>query len=442
MVDVAPQLSGSLSADEEPVCRYLTELYDRLAGLPDKPRRDEAQRRQAEDLLTKGRAVREEFFGRYAAEIYAEATEGGTRVLRADELVAAAGERFPGSVPVTKQFANQHGNLLKDKDTFEIDQALLIGHLLAHPTVGRQLLHAMSQPREEARERLDEFTTTGEVDLGPVSVRHADGVGYVGFQNHRFLNAEDDRSTDALEIAVDLVLLCDQVDVGVLRGEPATHPKWNGRRVFGAGINLTHLYEGRISLIDFFVNRELGPVDKMYRGHSLVADGDLELRNEKPWIAAVDSFAIGGGCQFLLVMDRVIAETGSYVNIPAGREGIIPGCGVLRLPRFVGEGVARQFVMLDRDCPVDSPDGRRLVSDVVEPEAMRQTVLDAVADFRTIGVHGLRANRKMLRMSAEPVDTFRRYMANYVRDQAYCVYNEALVRNLERNWMTQRQVRA
>ena len=58
-------------------------------------------------------------------------------------------------------------------------------------------------------------------------------VGVVTIQNHAFLNSEDDVSTSALEVAVDLVLLDDSIEVGVLRGAPATHPKHAGRRIFG-----------------------------------------------------------------------------------------------------------------------------------------------------------------------------------------------------------------
>ena len=36
------------------------------------------------------------------------------------------------------------------------------------------------------------------------------------------------------------------------------HPKYAGRRIFNAGINLTHLYYGQISLVEFFIERELG----------------------------------------------------------------------------------------------------------------------------------------------------------------------------------------
>jgi thioesterase DpgC len=40
----------------------------------------------------------------------------------------------------------------------------------------------------------------------------------------------------------------------------------------------------------------------------------------------------------------------------------------------------------------------------------------------------------MSRVAAEPLDVFRRYMANYAREQALCLYSDALIRNLERNW--------
>ncbi len=199
-------------------------------------------------------------------------------------------------------------------------------------------------------------------------------VGHVTVQNHAFLNSEDDVSTAALEVAIDLVLLDDSIRVGVLRGAPATHHKYAGRRILGSGINLTHLYQGKISLVEFMLERELGQVSKMYRGHDLEAfDSDvLERRREKPWIAAVDSFAIGGTCQWLLVMDHVIAETGSYFVLPARKEGIIPGCANLRLPRFVGERIARQAIFFNRSFPADSPEGLMLADEVVASGEMER----------------------------------------------------------------------
>jgi thioesterase DpgC len=272
-------------------------------------------------------------------------------------------------------------------------------------------------------------------------VDRAGSVGHVTIQNHAFLNSEDDVSTAALETAVDLVLLDDEIQIGVLRGAPATHPKYAGRRIFGSGINLTHLYYGRISLLEFMLERELGAVSKMYRGHDLGAfdDAGLENRREKPWIAAVDTFAIGGACQWLLVMDRVIAESGSYFSLPARKEGIIPGCADLRLPRFVGERLTRQAIFFNRELPADSPEGRLIADEVVSPDGMEPAVERSAAELTSAGMTSLLANRRALRVGQEPLDSFRRYMAGYARDQAYCLYSPALIDNLERNWDAKRR---
>ena len=111
----------------------------------------------------------------------------------------------------------------------------------------------------------------------------------------------------------------------------------------------------------------------------------LEHRREKPWIAAVDSFAIGGTCQWLLVMDYVIAETGSYFVLPARKEGIIPGCANLRLPRFVGERLARQAIFFNRTFPADSPEGLLLADEVVPAAEMEAAIRHAASEVVSAG---------------------------------------------------------
>jgi thioesterase DpgC len=299
----------------------------------------------------------------------------------------------------------------------------------------------MSQPTAAALGALDELRRTGGVDLGPMRVDRDGAVGLVTIQNHAFLNAEDDPSTAAMETAVDLVLLDDAIAVGVLRGAPATHPKYAGRRIFGAGINLTHLYHGRIALVEFMVERELGAVHKMYRGHGLgdPADGDLEERREKPFVAAVESFAIGGACQWLLVMDGVIAEEGSYFNLPARKEGIVPGCANLRLPRFVGERATRRAIFFNHAFAAGSPQGRLIADEVVPAAEMDAALARAAAELTSAGTTSLVANRRQLRLGAEPLDAFRTYMSGYAREQARCLYSPALIDNLERNWDARRR---
>ncbi len=134
-----------------------------------------------------------------------------------------------------------------------------------------------------------------------------------------------------------------------------------------------------------------------------------------------------------------IAESGSYFNLPARKEGIIPGCADLRLPRFVGERLTRQAIFFNRELPADSPEGRLIADEVVPPGAMKHAVERSAAELTSAGMTSLIANRRALRVGQEPLDTFRRYMAGYARDQAHCLYSPALIDNLERNWDAKRR---
>jgi thioesterase DpgC len=247
----------------------------------------------------------------------------------------------------------------------------------------------------------------------------------------------DDSTTSTLEIGTDLILLDPRIEVGVMRGKPVDHPKYAGMRIFNAGINLTHLYYGQISFVDFFIARDMGYVHKMYRGLSGPEFWPHEVENtqvEKPWIAAVETFAIGGGCQLLLVMDHVLAERSSFFNLPARKEGIIPGAANMRLWRFVGDRTARQAILFERQFPAESTAGQ-LICDTLVADGDMDAALDrTIAGLASSGVVGAAGNRKAMRVCQEPIDVFRQYMAVYCREQAICQYSPQLIANLERNW--------
>jgi thioesterase DpgC len=369
--------------------------------------------------------------------VYEELTDGLTRPLRLAELAYGAAERHPDLVPTRAQIDAERTHNQSDKAGLEIAQGDFIARVLADPRSGTHLIGAMSQPLPEALSVLERFQRDGSIDLGPMRVDRDGPVGVVTNQNHGCLNAEDDVSTRAMEIAIDLVLLDDAIEVGVLRGGPAIHPKHAGRRIFGAGINLTHLYTGQISLIEFMLVRELGAITKMYRGHGATSDLPVQLgaeAREKPWVAVVESFAIGGACQWLLVMDRVVAQHGAYFNLPARKEGIIPGCANLRLPRLVGERAARQAIMFERAFEADSAAGRLIADEVVGDEEIDGALERSATQLLSAGTTALVANRRALRAAQEPLDRFRRYMSVYASEQARCMYSPALIDNLERNW--------
>jgi len=388
-------------------------------------------------LKSQARQVREAFLRRHVAAVYDLLTDGMSRERRVSELLYAAAERFPGLVP-TRETIDAERALKRQsaKEGSEIDQGLFIAHLLAEPRCGLHLVHAMLRPKREALERREGFLRSGSLDLGRARLERRGRVGQVELTNPDFLNAEDDAAASALETAVDLVLLDDRIEVGVLRGGLVQHPKYQGRRVFNAGINLTHLYYGQISFAEFILERELGLLNKIYRGHwrSQHYAEQFEDLHEKPWLAAVEAFAIGGGCQLLCCVDRVIAEPGAYFNLPASKEGFIPGSANLRLPRLVGLQKARQGIFFERKFHVGEPEGMMICDEVVAREGMDPAIARNAAQMVAAGMTSTVSNRKALRVWQEPLDVYRRYLATYSRQQALCFHDPALMASLESSW--------
>jgi thioesterase DpgC len=133
-------------------------------------------------------------------------------------------------------------------------------------------------------------------------------------------------------------------------------------------------------------------------------------------------------------MDYTIAAENAYLTLPARKEGIVPGAANLRLPRFVGDRVARQAILAERHIDCASPEGRMICDEIVAPERMDDAVAATVEKLTSSGVVSAAANRRAFRAGEEPLDTFRRYMAVYAREQADCHFSPALIANLERNW--------
>jgi thioesterase DpgC len=432
----APEAGADFDADAEAFARFWRQGEDLLARLPAKAKREEGEQRTAGHILELGRAARDGFLGRHGREVYDRLTAGRTKFLRVAPLAYAAADLIPGLTPTRARVAREAEQLQKDKDGVEIDQGIFLNHVLADPETGGHLCHAMLLPRAESLERLPHFLERGEIDLGTAAALRRGGVSIAEMRNPRYLNAEDETTIDSLETALDLCLLDPESAICVLRGGRVDHPKYAGRRIFGSGINLTHIYQGKISFL-WYLTRDLGAVNKIFRGLARPETSPEEVRGEtveKPWVAAVDSFAIGGGCQLLLVSDYVVAARGAYMTLPARKEGIIPGAANLRLWRFTGDRIARQAIQYERRIDCDSEAGRLICDEIVAPEDTERAVEGVVARFLTSGLVSAAANRRAFRIGQEPLDQFRRYMAYYARAQAACHFSPQLIENLERFW--------
>ena len=368
-----------------------------------------------------------------APQIYEVLTAGRTRFLRLDALCREAAARYPGKLPDEAALAEEASRAQRDKRGVERAQGVFLSEVLADPAAGAHLCHAMLLPGEDSLARLAGYERTGVLELPGAHLHREGRASVVTMRNPRYLNAEDASTLDGLETAVDLALLDRASEICVLRGGAVEHPKWAGKRIFGAGINLTHLYQGAIPYLWYLV-RDLGLVNKLYRGLALKECSPEVDCIEKVWIAAVEGFAIGGHCQILLTIDHTIAARDAYLTLPARKEGIIPGAANLRMARFVGDRIARQAVMAERRIECASPEGQMICDEIVAPGGMDAAIERSVERLTSSGVVSAAGNRRAFRISQEPLEDFRRYMAVYAREQAECHLSPALIANLEKNW--------
>jgi len=94
----------------------------------------------------------------------------------------------------------------------------------------------------------------------------------------------------------------------------------------------------------------------------------------KPVVAAVNGFALGGGCELAMACTIRIAAESAKLGLPEVTLGVIPGyAGTQRLPRIVGRGAAMDLILTGR--AVDAQEALRLglVSQVVPPADLMET---------------------------------------------------------------------
>ncbi len=417
-----------------PEARAVTAAHAKLTGVladcPPPSLRTPRQREAAAAARDEVRVRAAEFLRVYADRLYDAITAGRTRFLRLAEVCDAAATAVPGLAPTMAESDAEQHRPPEDKEGLDVDQSVLISHLLRSGTAGRHLLEAMRRPTPRALRLLPEFERTGVLSLHSVHVQCSSGVAHLTMRRDDCLNAEDNQQVEDMETAVDLVLLASAVRVGVIRGGVMSHPRYAGRRVFSSGINLKSLHAGRISFTGFLLGREMGYLAKIIHGLTGVRDHHWDRGPvQKPWLAAVDSFAIGGGAQLVLACDRVIVERDAYFTIPAAREGIVPGVAALRLGRLVGARQARQIILADGRVAAGDPAARLLFDEVCAPEDMAAAI---AAEASRLAAPAVVANRRMLNLADEPQESFREFLAEFTVQQAGRLYAEDVLTKVTR----------
>jgi len=91
----------------------------------------------------------------------------------------------------------------------------------------------------------------------------------------------------------------------------------------------------------------------------------------KPVLAAVNGFALGGGCELAMSCHMRLASAKARFGQPEVKLGILPGFGgTQRLPRLVGRTVATEMILTGRPIKADEALRIGLVNEVVEPDSL------------------------------------------------------------------------
>ena len=105
-------------------------------------------------------------------------------------------------------------------------------------------------------------------------------------------------------------------------------------------------------------------------------------RMEKPTIAAINGFALGGGCELSMACDIRIASEKAKFGQPEVGLGITPGfSGTQRLPRRVGIGKAKELIFSGKMIKADEAKTIGLVNEVYAPEALMDAALEMARSF-------------------------------------------------------------
>jgi enoyl-CoA hydratase len=137
-----------------------------------------------------------------------------------------------------------------------------------------------------------------------------------------------------------------------------------GDRAFAAGADIKYM-----SGLDVEQAKEWGAL-----GHEV---GRLLETMPKPTIAAVNGFALGGGCELALACDFRYASSTAKLGQPEVNLGIIPGWGgTQRLARAVGIGLAKELVLTGRVVEAEEALRIELVNAVFEPDELMEKTLE------------------------------------------------------------------
>jgi enoyl-CoA hydratase len=139
----------------------------------------------------------------------------------------------------------------------------------------------------------------------------------------------------------------------------------SGEKAFAAGADISEMQEMDPDRAEMLASRG-------------VAIGRLIERSRLPWIAAVNGFALGGGCELAMCCDFIYASASAKFGQPEVKLGVVPGFGgTQRMARRIGIGKAKELILTGDMVGADEALRIGLCDAVFPPDQLMKAARDA-----------------------------------------------------------------
>ena len=162
----------------------------------------------------------------------------------------------------------------------------------------------------------------------------------------------------------------------------------SGDKAFAAGADIKEMVDKEAAdffLEDFFSGWQTGVV-----------------ATRKPWIAAVNGFALGGGCELAMMADFILAADTAKFGQPEIKLGVAPGMGgSQRLTRAVGKAKAMEMCLTGRMMGAEEAERSGLVARIVPADMLLQDALKTAGTIASMPPMAAMINKEMVDLAFE-----------------------------------------